>query len=93
MQSDPIVSDPRPSTTRSALTNKHRHISGLDGRSIEARRFKDLVEEFTTDLDRPGGRLTMAERASINTAAILVVRLEQAQGAVLRGEAVDPGGP
>jgi hypothetical protein len=89
MQADLTMSDPRPSTTRAAVTNRRRGVAGIDGRSAEARRYRDVVEAFAADLGRLGGRLTMAERASINTAAILVVRLEQAQAAVLRGEQVD----
>ena len=89
MQADPTMTDLRPATTRAATTNGKRIFDGVDGRTTEARRYKDLVEAFTADLDRLGGRLTQAERVAISTAATLTVRLEVAQAALMRGEPVD----
>jgi hypothetical protein len=79
----------RPSTTRSAISNGSRILEGVDGRSASARRFKDLVENFSRDL---GGvdRLSEAEQSLIRQAASLTMRGEQLQAAIVRGEAVDP---
>jgi len=79
----------RPSTTRSAISNGSRILEGVDGRSASARRFKDLVENFSRDL---GGvdRLSEAEQSLIRQAASLTMRGEQLQAAIVRGEVVDP---
>lgn len=59
-----------------------------DGRSRQARRFRRLCADFAADL---GGveSLTAAERALIHQAAVMTMKAEDAQGALLRGETVD----
>ena len=59
-----------------------------DGRSKAAKRFRQLVESFGTDL---GGsaELSTADRALIAQAAAIVVRCEALQAAALAGDAVD----
>ena len=90
MQADPITTDLRPATVRAAVSNGRRIFNGVDGRSIEARRFRDLMVSLAADL---GGldTLTEAERTLLRHAASLTVRGEQLQASVLRGEPVDPG--
>jgi hypothetical protein len=80
---------PRPPATRSAVSNGSRILEGVDGRSSGARRFKDLVENFSRDL---GGidRLSEAEQSLIRQAASLTMRGEQLQAAIVKGEPVDP---
>jgi hypothetical protein len=71
------------------VSNGRRIFNGVDGRSIEARRFRDLIAALAADL---GGldSLTEAERTLVRHTASLAVRSEQLQAAVLKGEAVDP---
>ncbi len=57
-----------------------------DGRSKVARRFKALVAAFSSDI---GGPLSHADTALVRQAAAMTVRAEQAQAALLNGQAVD----
>lgn len=79
----------RPPTTRSAISNGSRILEGIDGRSTGARRFKDLIENFSRDM---GGieRLSEAEQTLVRQAASLTMRGEQLQAAIVKGEPVDP---
>src|SRR5690606_12513061 len=65
-----------------------RLLSGVDGRSAPARRFRDLVREFTAEL---GGDdiLTEPMRAMVKQAAAVTVEAERMQGAIVRGEEID----
>jgi hypothetical protein len=78
----------RPSRLRSRVTNGSKMVAGLDGRSAEARRYRDLVISYADDL---GGadKLTEAQRTLIAQAATLQVQSERVQAAVLRGDLVD----
>jgi hypothetical protein len=79
----------RPLTARSRVTNGKRTIEGIDGRSAGARRFRDLMESFASDL---GGlrNLNEAERSLIKQAASVTIRAEQLQAAIVRGDDVNP---
>lgn len=57
-----------------------------DGRTRVARRFKALAAAFASDL---GGSLSHAETALARQAAAMVLRVEQAQAALLTGNVVD----
>jgi hypothetical protein len=63
-------------------------LRGIDGRSAEARRFRDLVEGFAADFGTtpPGER----EMALVRQAAAITVQAESMQAAIVRGEDVDP---
>ena len=78
----------RAPTTRSRITNGKQMLAGIDGRSAEARRYRDLAMSFADDL---GGAavLTEAQRALVFQAASLVVQSEALNGAIIRGEEVD----
>src|SRR5271168_2974500 len=78
---------PRPSQTRSRITNGSDMLRGIDGRSAEARRFRDLVEGFKADLgiSMTGER----ELALIRQAAALTVQSEAMQSAIVRGDDID----
>jgi len=78
----------RPSRLRSRVTNGSKMVAGLDGRSAEARRYRDLAMSFTDDLGG-AGKLTEAQRTLIAQAATLQVQAERVQAAVLKGELVD----
>jgi hypothetical protein len=57
-----------------------------DGRTRVARRFKALIAAFTEDLG--GSQLSHADTALVRQAAAMVLRAEQAQAALLMGEAI-----
>lgn len=80
----PIVS--RPPTTKSRITNRSEMLRGIDGRSAEARRYRDLVEGFSADFVSPLGE---REMALIRQAAAMTVQAETMQTKIVRGEAVD----
>ena len=63
-------------------------VLGLDGRSAEARRFRDLVISYADDLGGPD-RITQAQRTLITQAATLTVQAERIQASVLKGENVN----
>lgn len=77
----------RPPTTRSKITNRSEMLRGIDGRSAEARRFRDLIEGFAADFGAtpPGER----EQALIRQAAALTVQIELLQAKIVRGDNVD----
>jgi hypothetical protein len=57
-----------------------------DGRSVRARRFRDLVVAFELEV---GGVLTESERAMIKQAAALTLRAEELQGDMILGKEID----
>jgi hypothetical protein len=73
-------------TNRSAVSNRSRLLPGVDGRSANARRFRDICAAYETEA---GGNVSEVERDLIRQAAGLTLRAEQLQGAIVRGEAVD----
>lgn len=77
-----------PSRLRSRLTNGLHALPGVDGRSVDARRYRDLAMAFA---DEMGGaaKLTDAEQALVRQAAFLTMQAEKLQGAAVRGEHVD----
>lgn len=78
----------RPATTRAAVSNDPRGLRGVDGRSAEARRFRDLVMAFVDDLGGPA-RASEADKALARAAAGAVVASEKMQSAMINGEPVD----
>lgn len=64
------------STGRSAITNGSTLMPGIDGRSLYARRFRDLIDLHSADL---GGadRLSQAEQSLVRRAATLTIQCEQ----------------
>jgi hypothetical protein len=83
-----LVTAPRSSTTRSRITNGKSLLANIDGRTADARRYRDLTASLADDLGGAGG-LTEAQRALVRQAAAMIVQSEKLQGAVLRGELVD----
>lgn len=77
------------STTRAAVSNGSRlHAKGIDGRTRDARRFRDLVASFSESL---GGEAALgeADKALVRNAAALAVKSERMQAAIVKGEDVD----
>ena len=79
---------PRPPTVRSRSTNDHLFIFGLDGRTAEARRVRDLI---ATMVDALGGKesATDEEKSLAREAAFAIASSERTQARILRGEEVD----
>jgi len=79
--------DRAPPKTRAAVSNGTRlHPEGeVDGRTVAARRFKDLVGEFSAGFEHP----SVAEQALIRSAATLIVESEKLQARAIAGEQID----
>jgi hypothetical protein len=80
--------DARPKKTRSAVTNGRRAFVDGDGNSAWYRRRRDILE---LHLDDMGGRdsLSEAQISLTSRAASIEVELEQMEGRLSKGEAVD----
>lgn len=76
------------SRTKAAATNTPQRIAGVDGRTAAARRFRDLVDDLTTKAGGAGA-LAPLERALIRQAAALMLRTEQLQASIVRGDTID----
>jgi hypothetical protein len=87
MQNNHPVAD-RPPASRSALTNNPLAVRGVDGRSMSARRYRDLCIALADDL---GGQDKLSEptRILVRQAAAISVQLESLQSKIVAGEAVD----
>lgn len=76
----------KPSTTnRSRVTNGSVVLSGIDGRSSSARRFRDLIEALTLEAPVP---MTEAMRLQIRAAASMQAHVEDLTARMIRGEPV-----
>ncbi len=75
-------------TNRAAVSNRSTLIAGLDGRTEQARRFRDLVMAYSEDL---GGFEGLSEDAAalVKQAAATTMETEQLQARIARGEAVN----
>lgn len=75
-------------TNRSRITNGALFPPGVDGRSAEARRFRDLHREFATAL--PPGPRTVTQDARLRTLVGLTLALERIGAQQARGMIPDP---
>jgi hypothetical protein len=83
----PKAQEMRSPRSRARVTNRTKLLDGVDGRRATARRFRDLVvvcarEHGGTDA------LSPADFNLVKQAAAVMLRAEQLQGAICRGEAV-----
>jgi hypothetical protein len=88
MPDDSPASSARKVQARSRVTNGKELLANIDGRSTEARRYRDLCFSFSDDCGGAAS-LTEAQRALIRQAAALTVQSEKLQSAMIRGEAID----
>ena len=77
----------RPAANRSRVTNG-KMIAGVDGRSAEARRYRDLCFSFADDAGGAAS-LTEGQRSLVRQCAMLAVQGEKHQAAMIRGEDVN----
>lgn len=86
--SERLSFDPMPSKVRSRVSNGSKLLAKVDGRSADARRYRDLVISFADDL---GGvdKLTEAEKALCRQAAASIVAAERVQAEIVAGRDVD----
>jgi hypothetical protein len=78
----------RPLTVRSAVTNDPLLLRGVDGRSMVARRYRDVAIALADDL---GGQDKLSEPSKIlvRQAAALTVQVESLQSKIVSGDDVD----
>src|SRR3984885_1469450 len=86
VESSPLA--PRPMTGRSAVTNDPLLLRGVDGRSIVARRYRDVAIALADDL---GGQDKLSEPSKIlvRQAAAMTVQVEALQSRIVGGEEVN----
>ena len=77
----------RAPANRSAVSNGSRILTGVNGCSALARRYRDMVEALTAEI---GGELGEAERLQVRNAASLQLHAEELTARLVRGEGVDP---
>lgn len=78
----------RPLTARSAVTNDPLFLRGVDGRSMVARRYRDIAIALADDL---GGqdRISEPSKILVRQAAALTVQVEVLQSKIVAGEDVN----
>jgi hypothetical protein len=78
----------RPLTVRSALTNDPLKLRGIDGRSADARRYRDVAIALADDL---GGqdKLNESSKILVRQAAAMTVQVESLQSKIVSGDDVD----
>jgi hypothetical protein len=83
---------PRPLTVRAAVTNDPLLLRGVDGRSVVARRYRDVAIALADDL---GGqdKLDEASKVLVRQAAALTVQTETLHSKIVAGEVVDDEQP
>jgi hypothetical protein len=76
-------------TLRSKISNGSKLLPGIDGRSLWARRFRDVLASFVSDA---GGAdmVSEAERTILRRSATLVVELEMLESQFAEGHGADP---
>lgn len=57
---------------RSRVSNGSKMVAGVDGRSVEARRYRDLTTSIADDLGGASS-LTEAQRALVRLAAAMII--------------------
>jgi hypothetical protein len=81
--------DPRPANNRARVSNGIRLLNGVDGRSAEARRYRDLIASLAADLGGDPNKLSESVKALIRQTAAAVVVSERLQARIVRDEVVD----
>lgn len=77
-----------PHTARSRVSNGSRILEGIDGRSAQARRFRDVLAEIVSDLGGPD-LLSEGQRQLARRCAMLAVECEKLEALGVAGKAID----
>lgn len=80
-------SAPRPRNNRAAVTNGRLLPRGIDGRSADGRRWKDLFAAYRSEM--PPGAPAAAQEARLRVLATVTLRLERIAADSARGAPVD----
>lgn len=81
------IAERLPSTCNAVTNGSRLHRRGIDGRTRDAKRFRDLFESFAKGLGEE--RLSEADRALVRMAASLTVKSEAMQAEIAKGGEVD----
>jgi hypothetical protein len=81
--------EPRPANNRARVSNEISLLNGVDGRSAEARRYRDLIASLAADLGGDPNKLSESVKALIRQTAAAVVVSERIQAQIVRDEVVD----
>src|SRR5260370_34724682 len=79
---------PRKPTARSAITNGSTLLDGIDGRSAQARRFRDVLSEIVSDLGG-GDHLSEGQRQLARRCALISVECERLEGRAIAEQSID----
>jgi hypothetical protein len=82
----PVPIDPRSMADKVPIAPRSPRGQKPDGRSAGARRYRALVDAFTSEI---GGDLTEAESGLVEQAAMLQLRVEQLRADIIAGRTVD----
>lgn len=82
--------DPGKASHRSAVTNGSALLPGVDGRSVWARRLRDVMELHMDDLGGPQS-VSEAERSIVRRIATLTVELERMEAGFAQAGEATPG--
>jgi hypothetical protein len=88
MPADATLTAPRAPAIRSRISNGSQLLNGVDGRSAQARRYRDLVIALADDLGGPDV-LSEADKALVRQAAGMTLQAEAMQASAVRGEPTD----
>src|SRR5260221_12582124 len=88
MSADRLAIAGLPRQQRARITNGSAYLDGIDGRTAEARRFRDVLGQIISDL---GGAdlLSEGQRQLARRCALLSVELEKFEARGVRGEEID----
>ena len=88
IDAQPVSPERFPVRTRAAVSNHKDLLPGLDGRSASARRFRDLVHRFVSDM---GGldRCSEIKLGLLRRLAAATVQAELLEARMVKGEQVD----
>jgi hypothetical protein len=89
MQADTPKLQARKPTARSRVTNGSKLGSEMDGRTVWARRLRDLIELYSSDIG-PIEAIPHSKRSLIRRAAVLTVELERAEVGFAEAGEADP---
>lgn len=80
----PAVTTAKP-CHRSRISNGSEMLAGIDGRSAQARRYRDIVASLLGEM----GPVGVAENLQVRAAASMQLQAEALTAAMVRGEVVD----